>query len=219
MDDNATNRRIIVHHAQAWGMTVRATGSPREALDWIRNGAPFDGRDLDMQMPEMDGLALATEIRGVSGPASLSVILLSSLGRREAASESIAPAAYLTKPIKPSHLLETLLEVCAGTPLPVSEPAHGQAWQDPTMAGRTPLQILLAEDNAVNQKLALRLLAQLGYRADVAGNGLEVLAALERQRVRRGADGRADAGARRTRGDPTNPRARDRQRRVRASSP
>jgi signal transduction histidine kinase/CheY-like chemotaxis protein len=181
VDDNATNRRIIVHHAEAWGMRVRATGSPREALDWIRNGASFDVAIVDMQMPEMDGLALATEIRGVLGPDSLSVILLSSVGRREAASESIAPAAYLTKPIKPSHLLDTLLEVCAHAPLSVSEPAHQQAWQDPTMAGRTPLQILLAEDNAVNQKLTLRLLAQLGYRADVAGNGLEVLEALERQ--------------------------------------
>ena len=181
VDDNATNRRIIVHHAEAWGMTVRATGSPREALDWIRNGVSFDVAIVDMQMPEMDGLALATEIRGVLGPESLAVILLSSLGRREAASESIAPAAYLTKPIKPSHLLDTLLEVCAPTPLSVSEPAHGPESQDPTMAGQTSLQILLAEDNAVNQKLTLRLLAQLGYRADVAGNGLEVLEALERQ--------------------------------------
>ena len=91
-------------------------------------------------------------------------------------------AAYLSKPLKPSHLLDVLMSVLAAVP------ARGRVSVRPldyaldgNMAERLPLRILLAEDNAVNQKLALRLLGQLGYQADVAGNGLEVIAALERQ--------------------------------------
>jgi CheY-like chemotaxis protein len=110
------------------------------------------------------------------------VILLSSLGRREAAAGQIAPIAYLTKPLKPSQLLDALLEVCvAPAPAPVDSSPLAAGY-DSHMAERAPLHILVAEDNAVNQRLTLRLLAQLGYRADVAGNGLEVLEALERQR-------------------------------------
>jgi signal transduction histidine kinase/DNA-binding response OmpR family regulator len=183
VDANATNRRIVERQTTAWGMAARATGSPLEALDWIRDGDPFDVAILDMHIPEMDGLALAAEIRQLRDARELPVVLLSSLGRRDAAAEKVAPAAYLTKPIKPSHLLDTLLEVCAQQsptyPTALRPDAHAPTVAE--MADRSPLRILLAEDNAVNQKLALRLLAQLGYRADVAGNGLEVIAALERQ--------------------------------------
>jgi CheY-like chemotaxis protein len=162
-------------------MSTRGTPSPREALEWIRRGDPFDVAILDMHSPEMDGLALAAEIRKLRDPRQLAVVLLSSIGRRDAAAEEIAPAAYLTKPIKPSHLLDTLLEVCAHRQSvhTASRQARGSPGEE--LPEGAPLRILLAEDNGVNQKLALRLLAQLGYRADVAGNGLEVIAALERQ--------------------------------------
>ncbi len=182
VDPNATNRHIVEHQTITWGMATRGTASPNEAMDWIRHGDPFDVAIVDMHSPEMDGLALAAEIRELRNARQLPVVLLSALGRRDAAAEKITPAAYLTKPIKPSHLLDTLLEVCAQQP-----PMHTTSSQQvraPTsaeLAERSPLRILLAEDNAVNQKLALRLLAQLGYRADVAGNGLEVITALERQ--------------------------------------
>jgi CheY-like chemotaxis protein len=152
-------------------------------MEWIRHGDPFDVAILDMHSPEMDGLALASEIRELRNARELPVVLLSSIGRRDAAAERITPAAYLSKPIKPSHLLDTLLEVCAQQQ-PVHAASPAQRFNAPTsaeLAERSPLRILLAEDNAVNQKLALRLLAQLGYRADVAGNGLEAIAALERQ--------------------------------------
>jgi CheY-like chemotaxis protein len=181
VDPNATNRHIVEHQTITWGMATRGTASATEAMEWIRHGDPFDVAILDMHSPEMDGLALAAEIRLLRDARQLPVVLLSSLGRRDAAAEKIAPAAYLTKPIKPSHLLDILLEVCAQR-----QPLHANTRQvrGPTsaeIAERSPLRILLAEDNAVNQKLALRLLAQLGYRADVAGNGLEVISALERQ--------------------------------------
>ncbi|MBV9581368.1 MAG: response regulator [Chloroflexi bacterium] len=181
VDDNATNRRIVEHQTAAWGMTPRGTASPHEALEWIRQGDPFDIAILDMQIPEMDGLALAAEIRQMRDAHALPVVLLSSIGRREAASEKVAPAAYLTKPIKPSHLLDTLLEVCVQQSPSLSVTADPDLPIDTDLDNRSALRILLAEDNAVNQKLTLHLLAQLGYRADVAGNGLEAIAALERQ--------------------------------------
>ena len=122
-------------------------------------------------------------IRQLPGGQALPLILFTSLGRREVAAEGLGFAAYLSKPIKPSPLYDALVSVL-GEPLrpggpPAGHPAAPQL--DPALAQRHPLRILLAEDNAVNQKLALRLLQQMGYRADVAGNGLEAIGALERQ--------------------------------------
>ena len=176
MDDNATNRRIVERQTTAWGMTARGTGSPLEALDWIRHGDAFDVALLDMHIPEMDGLTLATEIRQLRDARELPVVLLSSIGRRDAAADELRRPRTSTKPIKPSHLLDTLLEVCAqqSPSRPTLLQRGARPPIDAEMTERSPLRILLAEDNAVNQKLALRLLAQLGYRADVAGNGLEV---------------------------------------------
>ena len=81
VDDNDTNRRILVLQAQSWGMLVRDSRQPREALEWIKRGDPFDVAILDMQMPEMDGVMLAREIKAQRP--DLPLILFSSLGRRE----------------------------------------------------------------------------------------------------------------------------------------
>jgi CheY-like chemotaxis protein/anti-sigma regulatory factor (Ser/Thr protein kinase) len=182
VDDNATNRRIVVQHARAWGMLVRDTPSPTEALEWIRRGDPFDIAILDVVMPEMDGVQLAAEIRKHRHARVLPLVMFSALGRREAGGDHGEFAGYLSKPLKPSHLLDLLMSVLAAQPARRRAPAAARPALDGKMAERLPLQILLAEDNVVNQKLALRLLGQLGYQADVAGNGLEVIAALERQR-------------------------------------
>jgi signal transduction histidine kinase/CheY-like chemotaxis protein len=182
VDDNATNLGIVVRQTRAWGMVARATESPREALAWIRDGEPFDAAILDIHMPEMDGITLAGEIRKFRDARTLPLVFFSSLGRREAMVDTVGPAAYVTKPLKPSQLLDTLLEVCAGQPLPAAAPTTARSGLGPRPAGQMPMRILLAEDNAVNQKLALRLLSRLGYRADVAANGHEVIEALERQR-------------------------------------
>ena len=181
VDDNATNRRIVVEHTRAWGMLVRDTALPTEALDWIRRGDPFDIAILDMMMPEMDGLMLAREIRTYRDARALPLVLFSSLGRREVGAEDVGFAAYLTKPLKPSHLFDALVSILAEPTAPVQKAVAAQWAPDPQMAERLPLRILLAEDNVVNQKLTLRQLRQMGYRADVAGNGLEAIAALERQ--------------------------------------
>ena len=181
VDDNDTNRRIVVHHIHAWGMLARDTASAAEALDWIRRGDPFDLAILDLQMPEMDGVSLAHELRAQRDAQVLPLVLCSSLGRTESDVDGGLFAAQLPKPLKPSQLYDALLGIFAGQ-APLTRKPETPSGLDPEMAQRLPLRILLAEDNAVNQKLALRLLAQLGYRADVAGNGLEAIAALERQR-------------------------------------
>jgi signal transduction histidine kinase/CheY-like chemotaxis protein/HPt (histidine-containing phosphotransfer) domain-containing protein len=181
VDDNETNRRILAAYLDAWGMAVRMTGSPREALAWIEAGEPFDAAILDMHMPELDGVALARAIREHRSAAALPLLLFTSLGRREVGAESVGFAAHLTKPIKPSQVFDALAAVLAGQPTRVEKRTPSRRELDPEMAHRHPLRILLAEDNVVNQKLALRLLEQMGYRADVAGNGLEAVQAVERQ--------------------------------------
>ncbi|PYN92349.1 MAG: hypothetical protein DMD91_32480 [Candidatus Rokuibacteriota bacterium] len=181
VDDNETNRRILAAYLDTWGMAVRATGSPREALGWVEAGEPFDAGILDMNMPELDGVALARAIREHRTAEALPLLLFTSLGRREAGAESVGFSAHLMKPIKPSQLFDALAGALAGQPTRVEKRTPSRLELDPAMAHRHPLRILLAEDNIVNQKLALRLLEQMGYRADVAANGLEAVAAVERQ--------------------------------------
>jgi CheY-like chemotaxis protein len=181
VDDNATNRRILTTHLHAWGMEARATGSPLEALGWIQADEAFDIGILDMHMPEMDGVALAHAIREEAAGGAVPLVLFTSLGRREARAESEGFAAYLHKPIKPSQLFDALVSVLADQPVHVRGRVAARSELDADLARRHPLRILLAEDNVVNQKVALRLLGQMGYRADVASNGLEAVDAVARQ--------------------------------------
>jgi CheY-like chemotaxis protein len=180
VDDNATNRRILMLQTEKWGMLPRETGSPRQALTWIKGAQAFDVAILDLQMPEMDGVMLTREVRKIRKGQALPIILLTSLGRREVGAEDLDFSAYLTKPLKPSGLFDALAGIFARN-LVSPRPEPARASLDPAMAKRHPLRILLAEDNAVNQKLALRLLEQMGYKADVAGNGLEAIESVERQ--------------------------------------
>ena len=110
------------------------------------------------------------------------MVLLSSLGGNAGELQTDLFTACLVKPIRPSALFDALMGIFAAQPLqPAPVAAAARPALDPQMATRHPLRILLAEDNAVNQKLALRLLSQMGYRADVAANGLEAIQAVERQ--------------------------------------
>ncbi len=180
VDDNATNRRVLALQTAKWGMQSRATESPQEALRWIGQGDPFDLAVLDMHMPEMDGLALARKIRETN--TTLPLVLFSSLGRREAGDSDRLFNAYLSKPIHQSQLYDTLAGLLAQEGAPkAAAAAPAKSRLDPEMAARHPLRILLAEDNVVNQKLALRILQQMGYRADLASNGIEAIESVERQ--------------------------------------
>jgi CheY-like chemotaxis protein/HPt (histidine-containing phosphotransfer) domain-containing protein len=175
VDDNASNRLLLKFQTERWGMRARDTSSPAMALEWIVQGDPFDVALLDYQMPEMDGIALAREIRAVRGAHAPVLILLWSTGQSLAHADA-GFAAGLSKPLRLSHLRDRLLETIgdqrdtsAGVVPPVAR----------DVGSPVPLRILLAEDNAINQKVALRLLERLGYGADVVGNGRQVLARLE----------------------------------------
>jgi CheY-like chemotaxis protein len=182
VDDNATNRRTLTLQCQAWGMLPQDTAYPTEALDWIRQGVPFDVALLDMQMPDMDGLMLAAKIRQERDAQALPLVMLTSLGQQEADAEGIELAGFLTKPIKASQLYNVLVGLFAeGARLIERRDVAAEPQFDAGMGQRLPLRILLAEDNAINQQLALSFLERLGYRADVVANGLEALLSLRRQ--------------------------------------
>jgi GAF domain-containing protein/CheY-like chemotaxis protein len=178
VDDNATNRRILVAQTARWGMVPRETGSPGEALGWLERGERFDIVLSDLLMPEMDGLEFAGRLRQTDGASKPPpVVILSSIGVRDR--DEAGVAAWLAKPVKPSALHDTVATVLLGAVVAQPIPAPAVAASDAPLGERRPLRILLAEDNVVNQKLALRLLSQLGYGADVAGDGQQAIDALE----------------------------------------
>ena len=181
VDDNATNRQILTLQAEAWGMRVRAAASGNEAMVWLEQSDHFDLAVLDMQMPEMDGVQLATAIHARRLPYNLPLVLLTSFGRREEDLSTGHFVASLTKPVKAAQLYDILLNVLSDS-VAHRSPAPPQVTFDTTMATRHPLRLLLAEDNVINQRVAIKTLERMGYRADVAANGFEVLDALSRQR-------------------------------------
>ena len=180
VDDNATNRRVLGLQTAKWGMDARETGSPAEALRWVEAGERFDLAIVDMHMPEMDGIELASRIRALRRDVPL--VLASSLGRREAGDRDGLFNTYLTKPVRQSQLFDALVGLVPHeTPKQAAHSTSASPKIDGELAARHPLRILLAEDNVVNQKLALRILQQMGYRADLASNGLEAIESVERQ--------------------------------------
>ena len=183
VDDNPTNRRILNLQTTKWGMLPRDTPTAAQALEWMRAGERFDLALLDMRMPGMDGLMLAGEIRKLPSGSRLPLVLLTSVGVRSDSPDftSAALAGCLTKPIKPFQLREMLLRVMSGSKTATAPAPAASTKLDPTLATRLPLRVLLCDDNVVNQKVAARLLKQMGYGADIAANGLEALAALDRQ--------------------------------------
>ena len=179
VDDNATSRRILTTVATGWGMTARGAGGPAEALDFLRRGEIFDVAIIDLRSPDRDGSALAREVRALRSAAEMPLIQLSSVGQSGQGGGPALFAAVLSKPVKPSHLFDALV-----TLFPAAAAENAVAGL-PVEAGagrrsRTE-RVLVAEDNSVNQKVALLMLARQGFRADLAADGTEVLAALERQ--------------------------------------
>jgi PAS domain S-box-containing protein len=178
VDDNATNRQIVRLQARSWKMIVEESPGAVDALEKLKTQT-FDLAILDIQMPDMDGIALAREIRS-RGIVKMPLVALSSLGRREPQAEALNFAAFLTKPIKQSQLYNIIVEVFAGQARPVKPGRPATLFEfDTDMGKQRPLRILLAEDLPVNQKLMKTMLGRLGYSIDIANNGLEVLKAVQ----------------------------------------
>ncbi len=179
VDDNATNREILHNQVVAWGMRNGSVASGAEALERLRRASderdPYDIAIIDWHMPAMDGIELAREIRADARLAGTRLLMLSSGGDEAGAARLADIDCYLTKPVRQRHLYECLRRVVIG------EPLNGQAMP----AAREMLadlhchaRILLAEDNPVNQEVALSMLEPLGCRITVAGNGREAIARL-----------------------------------------
>ncbi|HSH03976.1 MAG TPA: response regulator [Anaerolineae bacterium] len=177
VDDNETNRRILTMQMGGWGLISTAVASGDEALALLAI-KEFDLAILDMQMPYMNGLDLAEKIKGMGK--RLPLVMLTSMGTRPNDPRVNYFESFLAKPVKAKSLYTTLLSLLLEK-VAVVQPKKKDVVYDGQMAEQYPLQILLAEDNIVNQKVAKLTLKRLGYRADVAANGLEVLAHLERQ--------------------------------------
>lgn len=183
VDDNATNREILYRQLTNWGLQPTLAASAHEALSTVAESAPFALIVLDMHMPEMDGLMLAEKLQRLyrDTPKFSPLILLSSVSERLDDNTSRIFAATVVKPVKTIVLYQTLKDALshATTPKVAQPPKIATLWQD--IASTLPLRILVVEDNQVNQMVALRMLERMGYRADVVGNGLEVLESLKRQ--------------------------------------
>jgi PAS domain S-box-containing protein len=189
VDDNATNRKILVHQLGSWGMIHSEADSGLRALELlgvaVEDGAAYDLAILDLLMPDMDGFELARAIKADPRIEGMRLVLLTSAGIRGdgAIARETGISAYLTKPVRQSQLYDCLAMVVsngasssAATALPALVTRH-------TLREVTRMSdklILLAEDNIVNQKVAVRQLQKLGYRADAVANGLEAVEAMTR---------------------------------------
>ena len=177
VDDNKTNRRIIQLQADSWGMKSYILNSGEEALRFIEKGERFDVALFDYQMPVMDGIRLSHEIRKYENAKDIPIIILTSIGRKEQLTDydRINLAGFLSKPIKHVQLQEILINVLSGKDKGKKDKFVKEVRIDKKLGSQMPLRILLAEDNVVNQRVALRILERLGYRADIAASGKEAV--------------------------------------------
>jgi PAS domain S-box-containing protein len=191
VDDNATNRLILEEMLTSWRMKPTVVESGASALAVLERareaGEPFALVLLDAMMPEMDGFGLAEAIQQHPDAAEATLMMLSSAGQRGDAARcrELGITTYLTKPIKQSELLDAIMKAL-GSRLSAlggdrSVPSREPRAESRELRAKRALRILLAEDNAVNQTLAVRLLKKWGHAVVVAGNGQEALAALERE--------------------------------------
>ncbi|MGB3510325.1 MAG: response regulator, partial [Microcoleaceae cyanobacterium] len=180
VDDNSTNRKILFKQAESWKMTPTTAESAMVALELIATEQHFDVAVIDMQMPKIDGLTLARKIRQNPDFQDLPLVMLTSVGKQEINLSEQLFAAVLNKPIKQYQLYQILLNIVCGKGIEVRVIGQNKLTSQtiPLLAEQLPLRILLADDHLVNQKVALQILQRMGYRADVASNGLEVLEAV-----------------------------------------
>jgi len=181
VDDNATNRKILIGQITAMGGSADSVGSGAAALARLQfaqqAGEPFSAAVLDWHMPAMDGLELAARIRAGTASAAIPLIMLSSSGPLVSPGEEARAdfAAYLTKPVRKEALHRALLELSRG---PVPAPKDSPAISVASPAG---FHLLLAEDNSTNRQVAQLMLEKLGMAVDVAKNGREALELLARR--------------------------------------
>lgn len=180
VDDNLTNRKILSLQAEEWAMSNAQTASPLEALEWIKDGKTFDIAILDMSMPEMNGIELARAIRQHKSPEEMPLILLSSLATiSDVPKKELDEAGFsakLAKPIKPSPLLDIMLDTFSNQANAFKRRERSKNQElDKNLGVKMPMNILLVDDNKTNQKLGTLVLKRLGYTPDIAVNGSDAV--------------------------------------------
>ena len=188
VDDNATNRQILRHQLFAWKMQKGSAANGHEALELLRaaaaDGKPYNLALLDMQMPEMDGMTLARTIKSDPAISATRLIILTSMGYAHSQDELKAAGveAYLVKPVRQAKLFECLVRVlekdASDRSLMKSDDVPASPAPNPDPAQQFHARVLVAEDNIVNQKVALAQLRGLGLAADAVANGKEALSAI-----------------------------------------
>ncbi len=181
VDDNKNNCTILSVECKMNGMNPLAVQSSREALAMLERGEAFDIIIVDMLMPELDGYEFGKRIKANPELKHIPLVLLTSSGVQNYSSQEIAEvfASYATKPVKHSVLFQMLVRALTNAKIAPRKTTEKKL--DIKLAGQYPLHILLAEDNIVNQKLAILVMKKMGYTIDIAANGIEVLDALSRQ--------------------------------------
>jgi signal transduction histidine kinase/HPt (histidine-containing phosphotransfer) domain-containing protein len=181
LDDNATARNILFDQCRLWGMLPQAVENSAQAIDLLRKGTGFDIVLIDLHLQGMDGVAIASEIQKIPAAAMMPMVLLTPLGKKKSQSEEVRLvfAHSVHKPFKPAHLAAALERALLSPRVPTKQPEAPKPIQ--VLAETLPLRILLVDDNAINQKVAARILQQLGYTPDVAGNGREALDMLDKK--------------------------------------
>ena len=188
VDDNDTNRRILVEMLSTWGMKPESVDGGEAAIAALQRASdenrPFRLVIADMQMPQMDGCTLTKKIRKSLSFGTVPVLMLSSGGQSDEAPRcrKLAISAYLMKPAQPSDLLDAILTAFS-RPMLIESALETAAKTNAPAVEMDRLRILLAEDNPVNQKLAITLLQKRGHTVIPTGNGKEAIAALERENV------------------------------------
>ena len=180
LDDNGVSRNALFDQCRLWGMLPQAVENASQAMELIRQGTEFDLALIDLHLAGKDGLAVAAEIQKIPNAAMLPMVLLTPLGKKKSSSEEVRLvfAHAVHKPVKPAQLCAALERALLSPRTPPRAPEPAKAINQ--LADKLPLRILVADDNGINQKVAVRILQQLGYNPDLAANGREVLGALDR---------------------------------------
>jgi PAS domain S-box-containing protein len=177
VDDNATSRRILSGHCAAWGLVPHAVARAEEAVAWLQGGPPAELAIVDLPHDGADRLAPVRQLRALPDRRGLPILLLAPIDALGPLPPELRISGQVTRPVKVAALRDAVVHAFGAAAAKPAPPAVARQ----KLAEEHPLKVLLAEDNVTNQRVAQLILGRFGYRADVANNGLEALAALERE--------------------------------------